>query len=103
MRGNLSVTVGDQCFVTCPQTGIKAILHYHEEGWLGKAQNKMEGVIFTYDPKNDNITRIKDVPDKDVLARVSGNWKDKIYCTIGASKVSNNTIHEAATNTNYVN
>ncbi|KAK6609021.1 oxysterol binding protein [Botrytis cinerea] len=64
-------------------TKIKTILHYVEEGWLGKTQNKVEGVVFRYDPDNDNKTRIKDVPDKDVLARVSGNWKDKLYFSLG--------------------
>lgn len=83
LRGTLSVTVGDQCYITCTQTKIKTILHYVEEGWLGKTQNKVEGVVFRYDPDNDNKTRIKDVPDKDVLARISGNWKDKLYFTLG--------------------
>ncbi|KAH9212974.1 hypothetical protein DL95DRAFT_169219 [Leptodontidium sp. 2 PMI_412] len=84
LRGSLSVTVGDLCFITCPQTKIKTILHYMEEGWLGKTQNKVEGVIFRYDPENDNKTKIKDVPDKDVLARISGNWKEKLYFSLGA-------------------
>jgi hypothetical protein len=26
---------------------------------------------------------MKDVPDKDVLARIEGNWQDKIYYTLG--------------------
>ncbi|KAL2072380.1 hypothetical protein VTL71DRAFT_11723 [Oculimacula yallundae] len=83
LRGSLSVTVGDLCFITCPQTKIKTILHYMEEGWLGKTQNKVEGVIFRYDPENDNKMRIKDVSDKDVLARISGNWKEKLYFSLG--------------------
>jgi hypothetical protein len=58
-----------------------------EEGWLGKTQNKVEGVIFRYDPENDNKTKIKDVPDKDVLARISGNWKEKLYFSLGAKGV----------------
>ncbi|KAG9231438.1 oxysterol-binding protein-like protein [Amylocarpus encephaloides] len=83
LRGSLNVTVGDQCYVTCSLTKIKTILHYMEEGWLGKTQNKVEGVVFRYDPENDNKTRIKDVPDKDVLARITGNWKEKLYYSIG--------------------
>lgn len=54
-----------------------------EEGWLGKTQNKVEGVVYTYDPENDNRTKIKDVPDNDVLARIEGCWWDKVYYTIG--------------------
>jgi hypothetical protein len=88
LRGSLNVTVGDLCYITCPLTKIKTILHYHEEGWLGKTQNKVEGVIFRYDPENDNKTRVKDVSDKDVLARVSGNWKDKLYFSLGPKSVS---------------
>lgn len=82
LRGSLSVTVGDWCFVTCAKTKIKTILHYLEEGWLGKTQNKMEGIIFNYDPENDDKTRIKDVPEKDILVRLTGNWKDKVYYTV---------------------
>lgn len=88
LRGALSVTVGDICFVTCPKTKIKTILHYKEEGWLGKTQNKVEGVVFRYDPEKDNKTSIKDVPEKDVLARIQGNWKEKVYFSLGAKSVS---------------
>jgi hypothetical protein len=87
MRGSISVTVGDQCNIRCAKTRIKAILHYVEEGWLGKTQNKVDGLIFRYDPENDNKTKIKDVPDKDILARVFGNWKDKLYFSLGPKSV----------------
>jgi hypothetical protein len=88
LRGGLNVTVGDICYVTCPKSKIKTILHYHEEGWIGKTQNKVEGVVFKYDPENDIHTRVRDVPTKDVLARISGNWKDKLYYSLGAKSVS---------------
>lgn len=88
LRGSLNVTVGDQCYVSCPKTKIKTILHYKEEGWLGKTQNRVEGVIFRYDPENDNKTSIRDVPDKDVLARIQGNWREKVYFSLGAKSVS---------------
>jgi hypothetical protein len=87
LRGSLSVTVGDQCYISCAKTKKKTILHYIEEGWLGKTQNKVEGVIFNYDPENDDKTRIRDVPDKDVLARISGNWREKLYFSIGPKYV----------------
>jgi oxysterol-binding protein-related protein 9/10/11 len=83
LRGSLSVTVGDHCYVICPKTKLKTILSYREEGWLGKAQNKVEGVIFRYDPENDDKTRIKDVPEKDILVRIVGNWREKTYFTLG--------------------
>ncbi|KAI9745942.1 MAG: hypothetical protein M1818_000623 [Claussenomyces sp. TS43310] len=84
LRGSLSVTVGDLCYITCPKTKMKTILHYLEEGWLGKAQNRMEGVIFKYDPDNDDKTRIRDVPEKDILAYINGNWRDKIYFSLAS-------------------
>lgn len=90
--GSLSVSVADICYITCPKTRIKVILHYLEEGWLGKTQNKVEGVIFTYDPENDTKTKIKEVSDKDVLARIEGSWHDKIYYTIGSQAFSKNSV-----------
>lgn len=76
--------MADQCYISCPKTKIKVILHYIEEGWLGKAQNKVEGVIFKYDPENDDKTKIKDVPEEDVLGRIEGCWVDKIYYSLGS-------------------
>ncbi|KAF2175920.1 oxysterol-binding protein-like protein [Zopfia rhizophila CBS 207.26] len=84
LRGSLSVSVADSCFITCAKTKIKVILQYLEEGWLGRTQNKVEGVIFTYDPENDTKTKIKDVPEKDILGRVEGCWQDKVYYTLGS-------------------
>lgn len=82
-RGTLSVSVGDTAYVTCPETKLKAILNYYDEGWLRGSTNKMEGIIFRYDPENDNKTKIKDVPDSDIVVRLSGAWKDKIQFTMG--------------------
>ncbi|KAF2144598.1 uncharacterized protein K452DRAFT_144460 [Aplosporella prunicola CBS 121167] len=83
LRGSLSVSVADVCYVTCAKTKIKVILHYLEEGWLGKTQNRVQGVVFTYDPEKDDKTRIRDVPDKDVLARIEGCWHGEIFYTLG--------------------
>lgn len=87
LRGALSVSVGEAAYVTCPQTKLKCILQYVEDGWLGRAQNRVEGVIFKYDPDNDDITKIKDVLDQDVLVRLSGSWKEKIVYTLGPKPV----------------
>ena len=87
LRGSLSVTVADSCFLTCRKTKIKVILHYLEENWVGKTQNKVNGVVYTYDPDKDNKTRIKDVPEKDILARLDGCWHDQIFYTLQGSKV----------------
>ena len=88
LRGSLSITVADTCYITCPKSRIKTILHYLEEGWLGKAQNKVVGVIFQYEPDNDNRMKIKDVSEKDVLARIEGSWQDQVQYTLPDSKVS---------------
>ncbi|EON65144.1 hypothetical protein W97_04381 [Coniosporium apollinis CBS 100218] len=92
LRGNLNVTVADSCFISCPKTGIKVILQYLEEGWLGKAQNKVEGVIFRYTPATETTTRLKDVPDKDILGRVEGCWHDKVYYTLCSESFGKNKV-----------
>ncbi|KAI0018172.1 oxysterol-binding family protein [Xylariomycetidae sp. FL0641] len=97
LRGSLSVSVGDFAYITCPKTKLKAILNYVEEGWLGRAQNKVDGVIFKYDPDNDNKTRIKDVPDADVVARLGGAWKDKIVFTLGPKPVDSHPKEKQTT------
>jgi hypothetical protein len=100
--GSLSVSVADSCFVTCAKSKIKVILEYQEEGWLGRTQNKVVGVIFKYDPSNDNKTKIKEVLDKDVLGRIEGCWQQKVYYTLGSQpfaktpvRISNNAILDA--------
>ena len=85
LRGSLSISVADACYVTCPRTGIKAILQYLEDGWVSRSQLRLEGVIFRYDTSNDDKTKIKDVPQKDILARIHGCWKEQIYYTAPGS------------------
>ena len=92
LRGSLYISVADTCFVTCPKTKMKVILHYMEESWLGKTQNKVNGLIFSYDPSNDTKTKIKEVPDKDVLARLEGCWHEEVFYTLNGSKVCFHTI-----------
>lgn len=85
LRGNLNVTVADTCFVTCKKTGLKVILHYVEEGWLGKTQNKVQGVVYKCDVEKDKTTRIKDVSDKDIVGRIEGAWHDRVFFTLGSA------------------
>ncbi|KAG6000149.1 hypothetical protein E4U21_005764 [Claviceps maximensis] len=87
LRGSLSVSVSEMAYITCPETKLKTILHYVEEGWLGRSTNKIDGVVFRYDPENDNITRVQDVPDEDVLVRLSGPWREKVVFTMGPKPV----------------
>lgn len=101
LRGSLYVSVADICYITCPKTRLKVILQYLEDGWVGRAQNRVEGIIFRYDPDNDNKMKIKDVPAADVLARISGCWREQVYYTLtnsvsssGSSTNSNSTLRE---------
>jgi hypothetical protein len=87
LRGALSVSVSEFAYITCPKTKIKVILHYVEEGWLGRTTNKIDGVVFNYDPENDDKSRVQDVPEEDVLARLSGPWKEKVVFTLGPRPV----------------
>ncbi|BCS23269.1 putative oxysterol binding protein (Orp8) [Aspergillus puulaauensis] len=85
LRGALSISVADTCYIVCPKTRIKVILQYLEDGWISRAQNKVEGVIFRYDPDKDTITRVKDVPEADVLAKISGSWQNQMYYTMAGT------------------
>lgn len=92
LRGALSVSVGDMAFITCPETKLKAILHYYDDGWLGRSTNKVEGIIFRYDPDNDDKSRIRDVPEEDILVRLGGVWKDKVVFTLGPKPIVSATL-----------
>jgi oxysterol-binding protein-related protein 9/10/11 len=79
--------------VTCPKTKTKAILEYLDDSWLGRAQNRVQGAIFTYDPENDvKLQKIKDVPEKNVIARIEGSWTDKVYYTLGSAPFASNDV-----------
>jgi hypothetical protein len=86
LRGALSVTVGDMAYISCPRTKLKVILRYYDEGWT-RSINKVEGIIFRYDPEKDDKVNIKDVPEEDILARLGGPWKEKILFTLGPKPV----------------
>ncbi|KAG7141341.1 Oxysterol-binding protein-like protein 1 like [Verticillium longisporum] len=87
LRGTLSVSVSEMAYITCPKTKLKTILHYIEAGWLGRSTNRVEGIIFRYDPENDNKTTIKDVPEADIVARLGGPWREKIEFTLGPKPI----------------
>ncbi|EFX03878.1 oxysterol-binding protein [Grosmannia clavigera kw1407] len=97
LRGALSVSVGDVAYITCPKTKLKAILQYYDEGWLGRTTNKVDGIIFRYDPDNDDKLRIRDVPEEDILVRLNGPWKEKILFTIGPKPVASHPVAEQTT------
>ncbi|CCG82574.1 Putative uncharacterized protein [Taphrina deformans PYCC 5710] len=78
LRGSLYAAVQDTASITCTKTGLKAILWYKDEPWIGKPKYAMEGIVFKLDPKvkQDNI---KDVSEDAIIARLDGCWKNKIY------------------------
>lgn len=86
LRGNLYISVADIVTIRCPKTRMKALLHYIEESYFGKAQNKVIGVVYKYDPEDDKYTKPKDVPENEILIKIEGDWKDKIYYTVPSSK-----------------
>ncbi|KAK0649492.1 hypothetical protein B0T16DRAFT_132378 [Cercophora newfieldiana] len=96
-RGALNVTVGDMAYVTCPETKLKAILRYYDEGWLGRTTNKVEGIIFRYDPENDDKLQINEVPEEDILVRLGGPWKEKIMFAMGSKPLASHPPEEQVT------
>ena len=82
LRGSLYISVADTCSITCPKTRLKCLLTYVEESWFGKSQNRVHGVVYRYDPNDDKYTRVKDVPDRDVLVKLEGCWQEQITYTI---------------------
>ncbi|OIW26454.1 hypothetical protein CONLIGDRAFT_472984 [Coniochaeta ligniaria NRRL 30616] len=96
LRGALSVTVGEQAFISCRRTKLKAILRYYDEGWT-RSINKVEGIIFRYDPDNDDKVNIKDVPEEDILVRLGGAWKEKIIFTLGPKPVDSHPPEKQTT------
>lgn len=87
LRGTLSISVSEHTYITCPKTKLKTILHYIEAGWLGRSTNRVDGVIFRYDPDNDDKMTVKDVPEADIVARLSGPWREKVEFTLGSKPV----------------
>lgn len=86
LRGALNVTVGEMAYISCPQTKLKCILRYYDAGWT-RSTNMVEGVIFRYNPENDDKVNIKDVPEEDILIRLQGPWKSKVMFTLGSKPV----------------
>lgn len=87
LRGNLYISVADICTASCAKTGLKTILQYHEEGYFGKTQNKVEGILYKpADFTNDPVTKLKDVPTKQILGRIEGVWTEKVWYSPGATE-----------------
>ncbi|KAI8999155.1 hypothetical protein BC832DRAFT_565150 [Gaertneriomyces semiglobifer] len=88
LSGSPYVIVGDSAIITCPKSGLKAVLEYKEESMFGKPKFAIEGKIFKYDYDNDKTYTEKERKEKeklskikteDVVARVWGQWNGKVY------------------------
>ncbi|EEB07288.1 oxysterol binding protein [Schizosaccharomyces japonicus yFS275] len=86
LRGNMHINMHDSTFITCPKTGLKVILTYTEESWLGKPKSLVNGVIFKYDPKDDKYHTIKSVPSSLILAKFHGSWRNCIFYELAEEK-----------------
>jgi hypothetical protein len=71
----------------CQQSKLRCILQYLGDSWLGKAKHRVEGVIYRYDEKTENLQRIKDVSSTAILAKIDGSWMGQLYYTLPGSKV----------------
>ncbi|KAA8894482.1 hypothetical protein FN846DRAFT_912862 [Sphaerosporella brunnea] len=82
LRGTLAIYVEDICYITCAKNKTRCILQYLGDGWLGKAKHRVEGVVYRYDDDTENLERLKDVPTKAILAKISGSWMGQLYYTL---------------------
>lgn len=80
LRGSLYAAVQDTAVITCEKTGLRTILWYKDEPWIGKPKYALEGIVFRYDPKSKaKMDTFKDVPEDAIIARLEGCWKSKVY------------------------
>lgn len=101
LKMSLYITVGEQCVIRCPKTGLMAILDYKEESFFGKKKFAIEGKIIKYNPGEDDFLaspvsptsptqannpaggfgpiKLSKIAEDDTLCTISGSWKGKIY------------------------
>jgi oxysterol-binding protein-related protein 9/10/11 len=95
LRGSFYITVGDSSMISCSggpgwvipggrdkgkKVGLRALIEYKEESWIGKANFALEGVIYTYDLGDNSDayqswTKVKHVPKERVVATLGGSWR----------------------------
>jgi hypothetical protein len=80
LRGSLYTTIQDSAIITCKQSKLRTIVIYKDEPWIGKPKFQVEGVIFRFDPDEDeDIETLRDVPEEAIVAKIEGSWKGKYY------------------------
>lgn len=71
----------------------RAIITYGEESWISKPKFLVEGVIYETDGgASAEYTKIKQVPESAVVARLKGSWKGKITIKKKGEKVGVNIL-----------
>lgn len=98
LRGSFYITVGESTVVSCTggpgwtvpggrdkgkRVGLRALIEYKEESWIGKANFLLEGVVYTYDLDDTSDTyqtwtKVKHVPKERVVATLGGSWRHLI-------------------------
>ncbi|KIP10835.1 hypothetical protein PHLGIDRAFT_125333 [Phlebiopsis gigantea 11061_1 CR5-6] len=101
LRGSFYITVSESTIITCTggngwtipggrykgtTVGLRAVIDFKEESWIGKPHFAIEGVVHTYDltdTGNDrdgwqSWTRVKHVPKERVVASITGSWRHLI-------------------------
>ncbi|ORX92753.1 hypothetical protein K493DRAFT_316390 [Basidiobolus meristosporus CBS 931.73] len=84
LKGSLYITVSEYCTITCPKSGLKAVIEYKEESWLGKPKFLVEGKIFRQnfsDEGAEEPVKLKSIPEDQVVGKVEGSWRGRIYGT----------------------
>lgn len=97
LRGSFYITVSDSTYVTCTngpgwtipggkdkgkRVGLRAVIDYKEESWIGKANFALDAVVHTYDLDNleevEAWTKVKHIPKERVVATFTGSWRHMI-------------------------
>ncbi|GJE86622.1 oxysterol-binding protein-like protein [Phanerochaete sordida] len=97
LRGSFYITVSESTYVTCTdgpawvvpggkdkgkRVGLRAVVDYKEESWIGKANFLLDAVVHTYDLDDpaaaDAWTKVKHVPRERVVATLAGSWRHMI-------------------------
>jgi hypothetical protein len=73
----------------------RAVITYNEESWITKPKFLVEGVIYETDGgASAEYTKIKQVPESAVVARIKGSWKGKITLKRKGEKVRGPSFRE---------
>lgn len=89
VKGAFYGTIGGAVYVTGSGGGGKkggrkyrAIVEYRDESWIGRPKYLLDGVVYWYDPEDDEdpeeYTKIKQVPADRVVGNLEGVWRKQI-------------------------